>query len=145
MPSVRRLAIAALKEANNHNSALHGSLYTTVGAVATLIVALVSGLVGVILLLLRQASALAQGRQAHEGSEQFNRAITRASLDEVIVIDRSGMIIEYSQTSVEVFGFPRAKMLGGSIYEWLVPDRFAGRLKTILASADSDIPAGRRL
>jgi PAS domain-containing protein len=63
----------------------------------------------------------------------------------VIVIDRSGMIIEYSQTSVEVFGFPRAKMLGGSIYEWLVPDRFAGRLKTILASADSDIPAGRRL
>jgi len=145
VPSVRRLAVAALKEANNYNSGLHGSLYTTVGAAVTLIVVLVSGLVGVILLLLRQARALAQGRQALEDSEQFNRAITRASLDGVIVIDRSGMIIEYSQTSVEVFGYPRAKMLGRSIYEWLAPERFAGRLRAILARADSDIPAGRRL
>lgn len=145
VPSVRRLAVKALREANTYNSDLHDSLYTTVGAAVGLILALVTGLIGVIVLLLRQARALAAGRQALEDSEQFNRAITRASLDGVIVIDRSGMVIEYSQNSLEIFGHARAKMLGSSIYGCLVPDRLAGRLKAILARADSDVPGGRRL
>lgn len=145
VPVVRRLAVIALQEANEYNAGLHNSLYRTVGWATALILLLVVGLMGVILLLLRQARALAQGRRALEDSEQLNRAITRASLDGVIVIDRSGKIIEYSQTSVEIFGYPRAKMLGGSLYEWLAPDRLAGRLQLILARADADTPGGRRL
>lgn len=142
---VRRLAVIALTAANGYNSGLHSSLYTTVGAAVVLILLLVAGLVGVIVLLLRQAGALARGRRALEDSEQLNRAITRASLDGVIVIDRDGNILEYSQTSVEIFGYPRAKMLGSSIYEWLAPDRLAGRLRPILARADADTPGGKRL
>lgn len=145
VPIVRRFAVATVQETNKKNAQLHHSLSNTVGLAGFLLMVLLTGLVGVIAMLLKQASALQLGQRALKDSEQLNRAITTASLDGVIVFDRSGNIIEFNQSSAEIFGLRRDHALGNSIFELLAPSRLKRRLRSLLERADGDAGEGRRL
>ena len=70
------------------------------------------------------------------------------SLDAVIAIDNSGLILEFNTAAERVFGYTRSEVMGRELAELIIPDtlRAAHRagLKRYLAEGTSDI-LGRRI
>jgi PAS domain S-box-containing protein len=145
VPIVRRFTVGIIQDANARNAQLYHSLLTTVGMAAALLLVMMVGLICVIYVLLVQGRALELGQRALSASERFNRAITAASLDGVIVFDRVGRIVEYGHASGEIFGFARESMLGANILDLLTPKRLRKRLLHMLDHAQADLSTGRRL
>jgi PAS domain S-box-containing protein len=74
-------------------------------------------LVGITIYLAQQASR--QSRRLRKGKEAFER-LFEASLDALLVVDRSGLIVGANERVKEIFGYTRSEILGASV-EGLVP------------------------
>ena len=49
--------------------------------------------------------------------------VVHASLDAIMVIDRTGRIVEWNPRAEEMFGWPRSEALGRLVHETVIPER----------------------
>jgi len=56
-------------------------------------------------------------------AEQLEATVT-ASLDGIIIIDANGKIVEYSESAERIFGYKKIDILGESMAELIVPERY---------------------
>ena len=61
--------------------------------------------------------------EAELNADQF-RAIVKASLDGIIIIDADGMILEFSESAEKIFGYDRTKVIGMPMAQLIVPERY---------------------
>ncbi|ALG89944.1 MULTISPECIES: hybrid sensor histidine kinase/response regulator [Actibacterium] len=106
-------------------------------------------LVGAIIRLSRQATAL--NRTSRQAEENHLRLATtlRASLDAVVVIDDEGLIRDFNGSAEEIFGLSRAAALGQNFIELLIPPHLREQQRRNLAAFRSTgqtffAEAGRR-
>lgn len=55
-----------------------------------------------------------------EESAAFNRALMESSLDSIVTLDASGVIIEFNHTAVDTFGYPRESAVGNNFGQLLL-------------------------
>lgn len=70
--------------------------------------------------------AIERGR-AHEEisiSEAHLRTILEGALDAVVSMNQDGRIMQWNRSAEEIFGWPRAEVLGMPLVELIVPERF---------------------
>ena len=56
-------------------------------------------------------------------AEQLEATVT-ASLDGIIIIDANGKIVEFSESAERIFGYKKIDILGESMAELIVPERY---------------------
>lgn len=73
-------------------------------------------------------SALQSGRNTAERVSSENekklRAVINGALDAIVTIDASGKLIEFNPAAERMFGYARAQVLGRSMSEIIVPERY---------------------
>jgi PAS domain S-box-containing protein len=75
-------------------------------------------------LLTRIKSVLAGSRtrrRAEPALQARRAAMLEASLDAIICMDQEGKIIDWNPAAEQIFGYPRAAVLGRDMAEWIVP------------------------
>ncbi|WP_334067660.1 hybrid sensor histidine kinase/response regulator [Nereida ignava] len=86
-------------------------------SVSSMIIVFIAMIVG----LLRQAKTLNTTTQLAEERDQRLSATLRGSLDGVVVTDENAIIIDFSQSAEDVFGFTRDQAIGQSFFDLLLP------------------------
>ena len=71
----------------------------------------------------RDVTAAKAVQDALRASHALNAAILAASLDCIVVIDESGLVVEFSAAAETVFGFDRAEVIGRPMAELIIPPR----------------------
>jgi len=61
--------------------------------------------------------------EAEMSAEQL-RAIVKASLDGIIIIDDVGKIVEFSESAEKIFGYDRKKVIGMPMGQLIIPERY---------------------
>lgn len=61
--------------------------------------------------------------EAEMSSEQL-RAVVKASLDGIIIIDDVGTIVEFSESAEKIFGYERKKVIGMPMAQLIIPERY---------------------
>jgi PAS domain S-box-containing protein len=81
--------------------------------------------------------------QAHLESESRNRAVIEAALDAIIINDSQGRITEFNPSAERTFGYRSEDVIGRSLDETIIPERFRHVLSDDLASGNQQFE-GRR-
>ncbi|HYV28417.1 MAG TPA: PAS domain S-box protein, partial [Candidatus Eisenbacteria bacterium] len=72
-----------------------------------------------------------------------NLAILESSLDAIIVIDHQSMVLEFNPAAEEIFGLKRAQVIGKSMADWIIPERYRPRhhqgLEKYLATGEGPV------
>lgn len=70
--------------------------------------------------------AIERGRAYEETSvrEAHLRMILEGALDAIVGINQAGLITQWNRSAEEIFGWPRAEVLGMPVAEVIVPERF---------------------
>ncbi|WP_069300098.1 response regulator [Neptunicoccus sediminis] len=93
----------------------------TIALVSTLVmVSLIAAFVFVWLQRRRLNMQSAEIRKAGK----FHETILRASLDAIVVVDGSGKITDFNGSAEKVFGLNRADVIGNSLSQTILPERF---------------------
>jgi len=69
---------------------------------------------------------LRDSEQSLRASEEHYRMATQSMQDAFILMDDQGGVIEWNPAAERMFGYPREEILGRSLHETLVPQRFRG-------------------
>jgi diguanylate cyclase (GGDEF)-like protein/PAS domain S-box-containing protein len=72
----------------------------------------------------RARGSLAQTVDALTQSESRGRLILETAHDAYVAMDRDGKIIEWNKRAEEVFGWPRAEVIGRAVAETMIPPHF---------------------
>jgi PAS domain S-box-containing protein len=73
---------------------------------------------------LRYAVERGHVRDAIRISETHLRNILEGALDAVVSMNQDGLILQWNRAAEEIFGWPRAEVLGMPLVELIVPERF---------------------
>jgi PAS domain S-box-containing protein len=65
-----------------------------------------------------------RSREALESSEERARLIVETATDAFIAIDRASRVVEWNEVAEKVFGWNRDEMIGASMPEKLMPERY---------------------
>jgi len=80
---------------------------------------------GIVLgILVHQFGITERESQSRRETNMWLNAVIRTSLDAVVVVDSDGLIVEYNGAAQEIFGFTREELLGRSVAQAIVPERF---------------------
>ena len=60
---------------------------------------------------------------ARREAEAQSRAVMQAALDAIVVMDRTGAIVDFNPAAEQLFGYTRAEVLGRSLGDTLIPPR----------------------
>lgn len=121
-PETRDLALAGIQRYAALDAARRADLAATLSRLAALLFSLfLLSLVAFVFLvgLFRQGQRFA--RQSQAARNRFEAAIT-SSLDAVLVVDRSGRIVEYNGAAEEVFGYTKNEAIGADMAQLIVPE-----------------------
>jgi PAS domain S-box-containing protein len=101
-----------------------------------------------LLTIVRDVSEQAAREAALKSSESRLRASIEAALDAVICMDEAGCITEFNHSAEMTFGYARAQVLGQTLADLIIPERFRERhrqgLERYLQSGDFRM-LGRRV
>jgi PAS domain S-box-containing protein len=92
-----------------------------------------------------QVGQLIERRRAEQAvveGEQRMRAVLRASLDCIVIIDHMGQILEFNPAAERVFGVSAADAIGRELAEVIVPPELRGRHRAGLARCVAGQAAG---
>jgi len=65
--------------------------------------------------------ALAERLEALRASEAFNAAITASALDCIVVIDETGLVVEFNPAAEQTFGYRRDQAVGRPVVDLIIP------------------------
>lgn len=118
----RRMALSGIEVFSAQRDAGRESVSQTLLRIAILTGSLVMILLVLVGALTRLARMRAEEAEANRITRERIETVISASLDAVVVTDKSGKIIDYNGAAEIVFGYPRSEAIGGDMAEMIVPD-----------------------
>ena len=67
------------------------------------------------------AALLRRAEQELHESQEHNRLIVESALDAIITIDHDGRITEFNPAAQQIFGWPRAEVIGRELAQVIIP------------------------
>lgn len=126
----REIALASIAMDAEASQSEREQIIFLIETLVSAIIFVTAFLIGAIFILFRRSKSLRLATQDAEFTGERLNSMLRASLDAVIVVDEFGTILETNGSAKAVFKYDHDEMLGGSLIDLLVPERYRGRLNS---------------
>jgi PAS domain S-box-containing protein len=120
--NIRRLALEGLAYFATIGDARRAELTFVLLRIGVLTILLVVTLLFSVLAVLRLARTSAREAEANRETRKRMEAIISSSLDAVVVVNRSGRIIEFNGAAEQIFGHSRTEAIGRDMARLIIPE-----------------------
>ncbi len=127
-PALRRVSLNGLRQFAVLSDKRRGSVAETLQALAAATLVLIASLAVVSIILARMARRASAAEHQQRDTAAGLKTIISASLDAVLVMDRSGRILEFNGAAEKVFGYSSVEAVGKRFGELIQLDRLSPNL-----------------
>lgn len=122
--TLRQLAVYGVSAFAQQSTLQRENLSVLLARTSTMLVSMIVALGAVLAILFRQFGVSEREGQNRKLTNMRLNAVIRTSLDAIIVVDNTGVMIDFNGAATEIFGYTHEEAIGRSVADAIIPERF---------------------